>query len=88
MTRSTVIPNPASEIERLLSISVHGRCECCGGPALPVLDRHGEIMLCHRCARWCSEKGGKYTHVVPSRIDRARVDRIWAIDLGFKKLGQ
>jgi len=88
MTTSTVIPSPASEIERLLSTSVPGRCECCEGPALPVIDQRGEIMLCHRCARWCSEKGGKYTHVIPSPIDWESADRTWAVDLGFKKLGQ
>jgi len=44
-------------------------------------------MLCSRCARFCALKGRTFTHVIPARIDRGRAERIWSIDLGFKKLG-
>ena len=86
MAKSTVIPNPSSQLGRLISAAARGRCECCGGPTLPVIEQRGAIMLCNRCARFCEEKGGKFRHVLPARIDRPAVDRLWAIDLGFKKL--
>lgn len=88
MAKSTVIPSPSSQLDRLLAASVRDRCACCGGPTLPVLERRGDVMLCNRCARFCEVKSGKYTHVIPSRIDRAVAERVWSIDLGFKKLGQ
>jgi hypothetical protein len=84
---STVIASPASAVDKLLSASRRDRCACCGGPTLPVIERHGDISLCNRCARFCESKGGKFTHVIPARIDRESADRIWAADLGFKKLG-
>jgi hypothetical protein len=88
MTTSTVIASPASEIERLLGLSARGRCACCNGPALPVLEQRGDVMLCNRCARHCESKGGNYTHVIPPRTDRDAAERAWSRDLGFKQLGR
>ncbi len=87
MTLSSVMTHPAEAPGAMLRSSARNRCACCGGPALPVLERRGDVMLCNRCARFCESKGGTYTHVIPARIDRESVDRIWAVDLGFKKLG-
>jgi len=86
MPRSTVITNPAIDLDRLIGGGKRNRCACCGGPTLPVLDRRGDIMLCSRCAQFCTAKGGIFTHVIPARIDRDSAERIWSVDLGFKKL--
>jgi len=88
MPSSSVIANPAGVLGEMLRASARERCACCGGPTLPVLERRGDVMLCNRCARFCESKGGAYTHVIPARIDRESVDRIWALDLGFKQLGR
>lgn len=85
---TSVIANPAGALDAMLRSSARDRCACCGGPTLPVLERRGEIALCNRCTRFCKFEGGAYTHVIPARIDWAAADRVWAIDLGFKKLGQ
>ena len=87
MPRSTVTTNPATDLDRLIGGGKRNRCACCGGPTLTVLDVRGDIMLCSRCARFCTVKGGSFTHVSPARIDRGRAERIWSVDLGFKKLG-
>jgi len=86
MPRSTVITNPVPDLDRLIGGGKRNRCACCGGPTLPVLDVRGDLMLCSRCARFCTAKGDSFTHVIPARIDRGRAERIWSIDLGFKKL--
>ncbi len=88
MAVSSVIANPASALDEALRSSVRDRCACCGGPTLPVLERRGAIALCNRCVRFCEVKGGAYNHVIPARIDWAAGDRAWAVDLGFKILGQ
>ena len=88
MTTSSVIANPASTLDEMLQSSARDRCACCGGPTLPVLEWRGAIALCNRCARFCESKGGKYTHNIPARIDWESADRMWAVDLGFKKLGR
>ncbi|HEY4689028.1 MAG TPA: hypothetical protein VIK33_06930 [Anaerolineae bacterium] len=88
MTTSTVIASPARAVDEMLRSSARGRCACCGGPTLPVLEWRGDHALCNRCARHCEAKGGKHSHVIPARLDWAAADRAWAVDLGFKKLGQ
>ena len=87
MVASTVIAQPSDQLERVRSTG-RDRCACCGGPTLPVLEWRGDHAVCYRCARFCEAKGRQYKHVSPARIDRAAADRVWAIDLGFKQLGQ
>ncbi|HLF27809.1 MAG TPA: hypothetical protein VJG32_15855 [Anaerolineae bacterium] len=86
--KSSVIAQPAEAVNQRLITAARERCACCGGPTLPVLESRAGVALCNRCARFCESKGGKYTHALPARIDWPSADRIWAVDLGFKKLGQ
>lgn len=88
MATSSVIARPAGAVDEMLHRMPGDRCACCGGPTLPVIEWRGEFAVCHRCARWCESTAGKFTHRIRARIDRESVDRIWAIDLGFKKLGR
>lgn len=88
VTSSTVIARPAGAVAEMLHSKARGRCACCGGPTLPVLEWRGAFALCNRCARFCESKGEAFTHAVPPRIDWKAADRAWAIDLGFKVLGQ
>lgn len=87
MAASSVIAKPASEVDSMLGKIGRSRCACCGGPTLPVIEWRGRFALCNRCARWCESKGGEFTHVIPARLDWATADRVWATDLGFKRLG-
>lgn len=86
MAKSSVIPNPDPQLQTVLRSTARGRCACCGGPALPVLEQRDGFALCGRCARFCEVRGDTYTHRIPARIDWAAADRAWAVDLGFKKL--
>jgi hypothetical protein len=88
MAVSSVIAKPAGAVDDMLRSNARGRCACCGGPTLPVLEWRGTYALCNRCARFCESKGGKFTHAIPARIDWDAADRRWAIDLGFKQLGR
>ena len=88
MVASTVIARPAGAVDEMLKLAHRDRCVCCGGPTLPVIERRGEVALCNRCSLRCESKAGVYTHTIPARIDWVSADRIWAVDLGFKKLGQ
>jgi len=87
-TTSTVIAKPAAAVETMLRSSARGRCACCGGPTLPVIEWRGKYALCNRCGRFCESKAGVWHHAVPARIDWTKADRVWAVDLGFKRLGQ
>ena len=87
MVASSVIARPSDAVDRLLKLAVRDRCACCGGPTLPVIEWRGEYALCTRCARGCESKRGVFTHKIPARIDWERADRVWAVNLGFKKLG-
>jgi hypothetical protein len=64
MPRSTVITNPATDLDRLIGGGKRNRCACCGGPTRRCLDGRGDIMLCSRCARFCTVKDGIFTHVI------------------------
>ena len=88
MITQSVIAQPAGAVDQMLHRMSRDRCACCGGPTLPVIEWRGTWALCNRCALRCEFADGRYTHTLPSRIDREAVDRIWAIDLGFKKLGR
>lgn len=88
MTTSTVISEPADEVDELFSMSERDRCVCCGRSTLPVIEWRDDHALCNHCVRHCVVEDDKYMHVIPKRIDWQSVDPNWTLDSGFKKLGQ